>query len=380
MIESMSQVSRNVLFVADQIAPGGGPAGYLYNLRSGLRTVQAAGMTFSYWGREAGKRSRFSRQATGPLQKITSKARGLQKRLERTVPGANRSLERAIKEADAVVFHGYQAPSRVASARRKGKQVIYMPHSPSIKADEEAMVAELMGRVLDTAGFRKAEQQIIDEADLVVFPTRDAAAEYFAAFDGDGRLTSKSRYIESGVPASNFEPRPRRDGSIGVIFVGRFVPHKGYDLFVDAAETLARRDFAAEFRTLGTGLQARDSAHVKNLGWSETPSEHLLDADVVVVPNRVAYFDLLPLEAAALGRGLVMTTVGGNRDQLKALPDSVGCAPQDLAEGIAQAVHLARTDITWGTANRRVFLERFTDSAMAARWVKLLEDCANVAS
>ncbi|WP_207453790.1 glycosyltransferase family 4 protein [Herbiconiux sp. SYSU D00978] len=255
-----------------------------------------------------------------------------------------------------------------------------MPHSPSIKADEEAMVAELMGRVLDTAGFRKAEQQIIDEADLVVFPTRDAAAEYFAAFDGDGRLTSKSRYIESGVPASNFEPRPRRDGSIGVIFVGRFVPHKGYDLFVDAAETLARRDFAAEFRTLGTGLQARDSAHVKNLGWSETPSEHLLDADVVVVPNRVAYFDLLPLEAAALGRGLVMTTVGGNRDQLKALPDSVGCAPQDLAEGIAQAVHLARTDITWGTANRRVFLERFTDSAMAARWVKLLEDCANVAS
>lgn len=216
----------------------------------------------------------------------------------------------------------------------------------------------------------------------MVFPAPNAATPYEAAFR---RVLAARRtvYVLSGVehplvPGTTAGAAGLGDapGIVSVLYVGRYVPHKGYDVFLDAAEELTAEGIQASFWTLGDGALKRDSEAVTDLGWSDAPHPIIARADVIVVPNRTAYFDLLPLEAAALGRGLVLTRVGGNLDQLERLPDSVGAEPDAVADGIRAAIaHVARSR-AWGARNADAFREQFTDIHMARRWAELLRELA----
>src|SRR5690606_13578654 len=104
----------------------------------------------------------------------------------------------------------------------------------------------------------------------------------------------------------------------------------------------------------------RDSFAVHDLGWKDDPMSTISRARIVVVPNRVAYFDLLPLEAAALGKGIVFSSVGGNIDQHALLPDSVACDLENLGSGIERAIELCAEDDNWGRRNIDAFERNFT--------------------
>ena len=294
---------------------------------------------------------------------------------------------RAIVGSDIVVFQGYQPAAEARWARRVGKTVIYMPHSPSTFADEARMMRALSEpeSPLSDREHRKllrTERALFAAADLLVFPTEHAVRPYEVAF-GEVLASRRVAYVLSGVvPPEPTDPhRLANDavlsgGSTSVLFVGRYVPHKGYDLFLEAAEQLAREGVEVSFWTLGDGPMKRASENVTDLGWHDAPHSVIAQADIIVVPNRSAYFDLLPLEAAALGRGLVLTRVGGNIDQLERLPDSVGGEPEAVADAVRTAIALKYATASWGQRNTDAYLCEFTHVHLARRWVSLIDEVA----
>lgn len=360
-----------VLFVCDQIRPGGGPPGYTHNLREGFDQIEDhPELETKFWGLSQSERNRSTGSNNAEPNLLVRMVQWAVKR----IGGLQRGLREAIDGADTVVLQGYQSPARLRYAIRAGKVLIYMPHSPTIMADEYWMHRSLEGRPTSRivrAFIRQSERSLISRAHYVAFPTRGAADAYFDAFPQLKR--ARIVYLESGVDAPTLSPSCDRTATVKptVLFVGRYVPHKGYDLFVSAAKALASNT-GATFATLGGGHGKIDSPHVTDLGWSDSPASIIADAGIVVVPNRSAYFDLLPLEAAALAKPLVMTSVGGNVDQAAALPDTILCSVDELSDAIEVGLRKLTDDPTWGAANRSAYLSRFTSKHMAYRWQSAL--------
>lgn len=402
----LNPAAVRTLVICPTICPGGGPPGYTYNLRAGLaeladdpllgstvRGIRFLGIDLENRNRATGPAPMSPHQAP-PLSvvgRIAARARVALRMLNaRAALRRTRKIVkrwRTIAGADIVVFQGYQPAGEARWARRCGKTVVYMPHTPSTFADEARMMRALPGAAtrLGDREYREMhanERELFAAAEVVVFPTEHAVDPYERAF-GNALASRRIAYVLSGVEppeAPDSDAASRNDvfsgGTTSVLFVGRYVPHKGYDLFLEAAEQLVRDGVDASFWTLGDGPLKRHSDEVTDLGWHDAPHAVIAQADIVVVPNRIAYFDLLPLEAAALGRGLVLTHVGGNIDQLQHLPDSVGSTPGAVAEAVRTAISLKRASASWGQRNAEAFDREFTHVHMARRWAALIDEVA----
>jgi len=51
-----------------------------------------------------------------------------------------------------------------------------------------------------------------------------------------------------------------------------------------------------------------------NLGWQENPHNIINAGDVLMLPNRYTYFDLIVIETMAIGKPLIVSATGGNID------------------------------------------------------------------
>lgn len=138
-----------------------------------------------------------------------------------------------------------------------------------------------------------------------------------------------------------------RDGVPVVTTVGRLVPIKNHDLFIDAAASLVRRGVEAMFVIVGGGpeeprLRARVeelglSRHVRVLGWRTDLERIYAGTDVVVLSSRNEGTPVALIEALAAGRAVVATDVGGVRDVLAG--GYLGqIVPPDQPEALARAV------------------------------------------
>lgn len=376
----MSDVAR-VLVVCDLIAPGGGPAGYTWNLRQALTALAPPDLDVRFSGIVTERRNRATGERSARGARRRSNPRAALGRLRHRMGvvlkgGIPDPLRGEITAADLVILQGYQDARRARLARRSGAAVWYMPHSPTIAADEHAAMhphESGIRRALTRRRMIRVERELFRAADAVVFPTPNAATAYVEAF-GEILAGTPVHHILSGVP----EPRraPGEHGAVassdedpGILFVGRYIADKGYDRFLAAAEALHAENPALRFSALGAGPSRRSSPAVRDLGWRDDPVPVIAAARMLVVPNRVAYFDLLPLEAAALGRGLVLTAVGGGIDQHRLLPDSVLCAPDDVVGGIRRALSRLAEDPDWGAGNVPAYERTLTAEAMAERWI-----------
>lgn len=389
----------SVLIACDRIAPGGGPPGYSYNLLKALREVTAAESStleirtlvqpsiarnrYTSTGQSASSVHMPSFAATTVGVPVLRLASGLKSRIS---PHGRASLE-AFASADLVLFQGYQHSYRLRRARSKGAVTLYMPHSPAPQYVEYSGLSRLEGvhSIVRERYLLHDEARLLAEADLIVFASPGSATNYAEAFDLD-LADPRIRFLHSGVPDLNVNV----DGIGGrsndvhpiVTFAGRYVPHKGYDLFLEAAETLKREGLAATFQTIGDGPLRRDSAAVSNLGWTDHPAPVLASSDVVVIPNRIGYYDLLPLEVASLSRPMVLSDAGGGADQLALLPDTVAFGAEGgagaLAEAIAGAVARSSLDAEWGEENRRAYETHFSIPAFGQRWLDLISEAVAI--
>lgn len=370
-----------VVFYSSFIRPGGGPAGYVFNLMKAAENGTTKN-TFLFCGYKIDDRSLNS--DTWPfLLKVKAELawRGVYFPLFPDLLELKDMADGAI-----VAIHGHVHPRLVYTLKKRARKIIFMPHSPSLHCDEYVMLCASSGGRLSKRRFeyfRWAEHVSIAYSDHVVFPSPRAGLVYKQAYRDQLNL-GKDHYIPSGVYCniddesvvrSYTKESNRREIKVG--FIGRYNIHKGFDIYCRVAEKMS--SVSLRFLSFGDGPLKPIPGCVDNRGWVNDISSAILECDIILVPNKVSYYDLLPLEAACHGRPIVFTPVGGNIDQAESLPDSVLCksvSVDDVVSGIEEAVTRKSLDYSWGIKNGEKYLEFFTEKAMLNRWDEFINAIA----
>lgn len=366
---------KDVLIFTPIIRPGGGPAGYAYNMLSASRKTKTRN-SFRFIGHTFDGRDTSNPDTWPFLLKVESylSARGFYC----SWPKPTQELKLLSKTADAVILHGPVHPKLVHHLKQTVKTLIFMPHSPSTWADEYMMDYSSKKRKLSRKRydyFRWAEHTCMAYADLLVFPSTGAANAYRSAYQ-DILSFKTIHYLPSGVDvegetetnSNHATPIREPNSKLTVGFIGRYNNHKGYDLYCSAAQELASQSL--RFISAGNG-PLKSTPSVENLGWISDISGLLRSLDIIIIPNRIAYYDLLPLEAAHFGIPLVFTPAGGSVDQAKLLPDTIVAAGVDASSlnvAIKAAVDKKRTQPNWGHLNKFAYVDIFSAKAMLERW------------
>lgn len=337
-----------VIHMTTFIRPGGGPPGYLYNLKKGLETCDNSSIIvyspieselrvgslnpslirkFGYWLPK--HISKFAHKALFPsfifwilfffYEKIVW----------------NLSLKKnywdQINTDDCVVCHNAKLGAQaLGGLGKKFSQLWIMPHGPVTYSDEvtesftekfgESFLTKFVSARLNTM-----ELETFNAVSGLILPTKESCASYFTDFP---LLRSKFenitfRYVLTGAPQlHSFRERHDIRSDLGIdnkaiviSYFGRFHLHKGFDFFLKVAEKLTEKDQKYLFLCAGTGDLEKyiDNSKVKNLGWRKDMADLLKASDMILVPNKHSYFDLIILEALSMGKVVLTSDVGGNQ-------------------------------------------------------------------
>lgn len=300
-------------------------------------------------------------------------------------PGLARMLRHLRHQRpDAVFCHTrffVPAALGLAFAKAQGITSVHVEHgSEHVQLDNRAH-----GAIALTYD-RLVGRQVLRRASAVVAVSSAAAAfvERLAGRSAEVLHRGLPPAVTAGVPA-DVELTTWAKGRPLVVYVGRLIDGKGV---ADLLEALGWASAPICLCLVGEGPRRRDlerraaelglSGRVRFLGGVSHPAalQALRAADVVVNPSYTEGLPTVVLEAAALGRAVVATDVGGTREIItheetgllvaprepqllaKAL-ERLACAPGDRARLGGAARRRAREAFSWDvTANRLLELAR----------------------
>jgi glycosyltransferase involved in cell wall biosynthesis len=203
----------------------------------------------------------------------------------------------------------------------------------------------------------------------------------------------KLRCVYNGVDLSKFRPHSPPDHlrpSLGlpsngpvVASVGRFVPFKGYQYLLQAAQLVHQVIPECHWVLVGDGELRGEleqgcrrlgmDKYVHFTGWREDVADILALCDLFVLPSLGEHFGRVLIEAMAMAKAVVATSAGGVPEIV--LDRETGIlVPPAQAEPLAQAVLSHLNDPQWsaslGAAGRRRAETQFS----ITRHVEAVED------
>lgn len=167
-----------------------------------------------------------------------------------------------------------------------------------------------------------------------------------------------------------------KDGELTIAFAGNLLPHKNPLAVVEAVAILKERNIPCKACILGEGIlketvvqkidQMGLTGEVILPGFVQNTSDYLAAADVVVIPSLVEPFPRVGLEAMALSKPIVGTTVGGMQEQTVSGETGM-LVPPGNSEAIADALQKLAANknllLSLGQAGFRRYEESFTSEA-----------------
>jgi glycosyltransferase involved in cell wall biosynthesis len=209
------------------------------------------------------------------------------------------------------------------------------------------------------AGRIEAETRIGTAVDLVVATCRDEVRELVAM----GVPPDGVDVVPCGVDVHQFSPEgeqaPRRDGMRRLVYVGRLVERKGVDTVVRVLPRLPGTELvvvggssdqeadpvARGLRELAEDLGVADRLDLRGpVARGDVPGL-IRSADAVVAVPWYEPFGIVPLEAAACGRPLVGSRVGGLLDSVAERRTGLLVPPRD-PDALAEALQVLLDDAT----------------------------------
>jgi len=210
---------------------------------------------------------------------------------------------------------------------------------------------------------------------------------------------SKGRFLGNGVDLQRFDPSavpPDRvvalrqelgiaDDALVVGAVGRLVAEKGYRELFAAARKVRQTMPDTRFVVLGAPDRAkadvirdkeieRAKADVIFAGWVEEVRDLLALMDVFVLPSWREGQPVSAIEAAAMGKALVLTDIRGCREVARDGREGLLVPPRN-AERLASAIHRLLADEALrdrlGKAARERAMDRFDEAKISRRLVAL---------
>lgn len=329
-----------VLF--DSIKPKGGPSGYLYNLQKGFNYIhknvdiyyydenQISVKKMSIRERVIHNLSKYVRSIY-PLLFIVEILILIKLALFVLLSKKNRIFERALSKK---ALHFHSVFDLFMFRKKYGYKgfTILTPHSPEPFYQEVVKGYQVRWQTkykfpLVSVIYSYIERFAYKSANSYIFPCSQTK-ELYDSFPGflTGTKGKPVKYVLSGT--SYTMPTIQKDifrkecgldqDDFIIVYIGRHIPIKGYDLLIEAFEDLKK--LGIKILCAGSLNSLYPPPKDKNwieLGWRNDPYNIINAADLAVLPNRSTYYDLIALEILAQGRLLVASDTGGNIELAK---------------------------------------------------------------
>jgi glycosyltransferase involved in cell wall biosynthesis len=250
-----------------------------------------------------------------------------------------RHLIQRTKQTKADIIHGHGAKGgayiRLAPAPAEIVRAM-TPHGGSLHFGQKT----LSGRVYLTF-----ERLLMRRPTLYLFES-DYAAATFRKKIGEPRGTV--RIIHNGVGTTEFAPIVLDSDATDLVFLGELRQLKGIDVLLEALARLHRDGRSTTLSIVGDGPLADElHARTRELGlahavrfFAPMPARHALaKGRTMVVPSRSESLPYVVLEAAAAGKPLIATRVGGIPEIFGA--QSASLVPPDDSGTLADAIRHA---------------------------------------
>jgi len=240
----------------------------------------------------------------------------------------------ATAKADIVHGHGAKGGAYARLSFNAGRAVrAYTPHGGSLLFGHESLAGKF---------YLATEKLLMLRGDLFLFESA-YSEQIFRRKIGNPR--GLVRVVHNGVSRSEFTPIMAHPDASDLVFMGELRPVKGVDVLIDAIAILKRGGRNITATLVGSGPE-HDAlrAQVERQGLTSDISfkaamparQALTLGRVMVVPSRAESLPYVVLEAAAGGKPLITTKVGGIPEIYGPLSDAL-VAPQD-AEALARAI------------------------------------------
>jgi glycosyltransferase involved in cell wall biosynthesis len=254
-------------------------------------------------------------------------------------------VARRAAEVAADVIHGHGAkggayarlapslPSPAGGGGLGRRIRVYTPHGGSLHY-----------RWASPVGFfyLAAERALMGRTDLFLFESA-YGRDVFRAKVGEPR--SLVRVVHNGVTQAEFAPVVTDAGASDLVFIGELRMLKGVDVLINAIAGLAREGRAVTATIVGAGpdraafesevAALRLTEAVRFVGVKPARAGFALGR-LSVVPSRAESLPYIVLEAAAAGRPLIATNVGGIPEIFG--PDAGALVPPGDPAALARAI------------------------------------------
>jgi len=254
-------------------------------------------------------------------------------------PGDLRVLAHVVRRAaqtQADVVHGHGAKggayARLSFGSKRAVRA-YTPHGGSLLFGHDTLAGKF---------YLATERLLMLRGDLFLFESA-YSAEIFRNKIGHPR--GLVRIVHNGVSRAEFEPITLAPDATDLMFIGELRPVKGIDVLIDAIALLHRQGRIVTATVIGDGPDRADLlAQVEWQGLDGAirflPAMPARQAQtlgrIMVVPSRAESLPYVVLEAAAAGKPLITTRVGGIPEIYGPLSETL--IPALNAEALAQAI------------------------------------------
>jgi glycosyltransferase involved in cell wall biosynthesis len=313
------------------------------------------------------------RREMAPLADVAALARlsGLLRRFRPHIVHTHMAKAGAVGRIAALIYNVSRA-SRATTARSARARLVHTYHGHVLDGYFSAATA---------SAFTAAERALARRTDALVAVSTSVRRDLVERHRIGG---DRFRVVPLGFDLSRLaaigpadREAARRELAVAAdarvaSLVGRLTAIKRPDLFIEAADRVARADRRARFLVAGGGeleaavraaAAARGlSARISFLGWRRDVAPIYAASDVVVISSRNEGTPVALIEGMAAGVPGVSFAVGGVPDVI-ASPDLGVLVPDGDVEGLAAAVGQLFTDdrrrLDIGAHARRSALERF---------------------
>lgn len=378
-----------IYFPERKLVPKGGPAGYLYNLKSGLESFQHDDVEV-YFYTSMQKKIEENNTLRNRIPKRVKEIRRAYKfanYLKKSLP-----IDKSMYGFDAIHFHSTEDMylNRNFLTSYKGI-VILTSHTPCVPYQE------LIGRLNpnDYKIFKKQIDNLVqmdkyafERADYIIFPCEEAEEPYYHTWNDYGmiRNSEKYRFMPTGInkcvgkiSRSDY----RREHNIPqdafvISYVGRHNEIKGFKELKEIGEKILNT--SDSFFLIGgkeEPIRGLDNDRWREIGWTNDPHSLIAASDLFILPNKETYFDLILLEVLSLGVPVIMSNTGGNKYFSRY--NNGGLEIYDTVEEAVEKIKLfEKLDIMdkkqRGDNNKKIFEQYFTVESFAKRYIMTLKD------
>lgn len=270
--------------------------------------------------------------------------------------------------------------SRLHTLRKDGRvQVLFAEHGKgSILKEWEQIKGPSVRKAPLYISTKRVYDVILEVADRIIFPSK-AALELVEDFTKKRIDRNKLRIIYNGIFDTPFRLQSEEEEQENLfVTVAAHVPEKGLDLVLEGLSKL-QSDWQWEIIGEETIWTPYLIEQIKEKGLEEKvrilgrrPLQEVLErmrrAKAVIMMQRVAVFDLVLLEAMALGKLILAGPVGGNKEALGEEYPLLVPGPEDLPRIIEK---LKDKDLVKRIKqnNRRRYEENFTEEKMIQNYI-----------